>query len=139
MARWLRYLVGSSKFALRQNGAAQTIYLLPKQLSDAKGLTHAGKPSGIGLGWLRLGRPEDPSMILEKTGSGGGFKTYVAVTPAEHTAIFFALTEGEGKWHTDPFTAANNILLGLSNLPPIPEEKHVYRARKTAKHIARVN
>lgn len=133
LARWLRYLVGDASLSVRQNAAAQANYLLPAQLVSVQGLNHAGRPSGIGLGWLRLGAPGTPSMILEKTGSGAGFRTYVALTPAEHTGIFLAFISGHEPWHADPFTAANNILLSLSNLPPMPVESpaHLHARRRT--------
>jgi D-alanyl-D-alanine-carboxypeptidase/D-alanyl-D-alanine-endopeptidase len=137
IARWLRYLTGDDRASIRQDSAALAIYVTSAQLRGMKGLDHAGKPSGIGLGWLRLGRPGDPSRILEKTGSGAGFTTYVAVTPAERAAVFFAFTEGHGHWHTNPFAIANDILLALSNLPPLPQEKHVpvHRPRHPTRHL----
>lgn len=114
MARWLRYLLD------RQNPAAQAVYIDLATLSGAQGLDHAGKPSGIGLGWLQMGQRGDPSMILQKTGAGAGFSTYIALNPARHTGVFLALTMGH--WRTNPFIAASNILLALSNLPPMPVE-----------------
>ena len=91
-------------------------------------------PSGIGLAWVRLGPARldphgSPSTILQKTGAGAGFTTYIALNPANRTAVFFAIMEGTGGWHTNPFEAANNILLSLSNLPPLPPD-HVSRAHK---------
>jgi D-alanyl-D-alanine-carboxypeptidase/D-alanyl-D-alanine-endopeptidase len=131
VGRWLRYLVGDTSAGARQDAAAQEVYLIPTQLRGIKGLNHAGNPSGIGLGWMRLGRAGNASMIIEKTGSGAGFHTYVALTPKEHTAIFFAFTDGHVRTDADPFGLANNILLALSNLPPLPEEPH--RTKRVAK------
>lgn len=138
VSRWLRYLVGDPSVGAVQNAAAQNIYLLPAQLLSANDLTHAGRPTGIGLGWLRLAAAGTPSMILEKTGSGAGFRTYVALTPAEHTAIFIAFTPSPDPWHFDPFLAANNMLLALSSLPAIPEQPHIVTTRKRV-HKRRVN
>jgi D-alanyl-D-alanine-carboxypeptidase/D-alanyl-D-alanine-endopeptidase len=141
IARWLRYLVGDPTIGAVQNPTAQNIYILPAHLVRANGLNHAGRPTGIGLGWIRLGAAGAPSMILEKTGSGAGFHTYVALTPAEHTAIFIAFTASpDHAGHFDPFLAANNMLLALSNLPPIPEEPHLVathkRVRRSRVHLA---
>jgi len=121
MARWLRYLLGDSSLPIQQNPAAQAIYVEPANLVSLRGLDHAGRPSGIGLGWLQLGQRGSPSMILQKTGAGAGFASYIALNPAMHTGIFLALTVGSGNWHSNPFIVANNILLGLSNLPPLPD------------------
>jgi serine-type D-Ala-D-Ala carboxypeptidase/endopeptidase len=124
MARWLRYLLGDTSLPMQQNPAAQAVYIQPASLAGVQGLDHAGKPSGIGLGWLQLGQTGDPSMILQKTGAGAGFSTYIALNPAMHTGLFLALTVGGGHWHANPFVAANNILLALSNLPPMPVETY---------------
>jgi D-alanyl-D-alanine-carboxypeptidase/D-alanyl-D-alanine-endopeptidase len=114
MAKWLKYLLNA------QNPAAQAVYVQPGSLASIQGLSHAGEPDGIGLGWMILGQPGTPNKIVEKTGGGGGFSTYVALNPAQHTGIFLALTDA--RWdHINQFTAANDILLGLSGLPPLPE------------------
>lgn len=133
ITRWMRYLLGDTSMGLRRNAAAQMICLLPAQLTSVTGLNHAGKPTGIGLGWLRLGTAGSPSMILQKTGSGAGFTTYVAFTPAEHTAIFLAFMEGPkdlGNGQGNPLAVANNMLLALSNLPPMPASAYEHPAKK---------
>jgi D-alanyl-D-alanine-carboxypeptidase/D-alanyl-D-alanine-endopeptidase len=118
MARWLQYLLGVS--ALKQNPTAQATYLQPANLTTVKGLNHAGDPNGIGLGWISLDPPQVATRIVEKTGGGGGFTTYIALDQAHHTGVFIALTEGNGPGRLNPFRETNNILLALSNLPPMP-------------------
>ena len=134
IARWLRYLLHDPALPLRQSPVAQQDVFLPAQLRSVQGLSHAGPPSGIGLAWVRLGPARldphgSPSTILQKTGAGAGFTTYIALNPANRTAVFIAIMEGTGGWHTNPFEQANNILLSLSNLPPLPPD-HVSRAHK---------
>jgi D-alanyl-D-alanine-carboxypeptidase/D-alanyl-D-alanine-endopeptidase len=77
----------------------------------------------------------DPSHIVEKTGGGAGFTSYIAMIPARHIAIFFAFTEGNG-WKKNVFKEANNILLNLAGLPPLPEEpfKPKSRPRQKRRH-----
>ena len=48
------------------------------------GLAHAGVPTGIGLGWVHINQPDDPAMIIEKTGGGASYTTYIALVPAAH-------------------------------------------------------
>lgn len=137
VARWLRYLIGDPTLPIREAAGAQASYLTPAQLRKVNGLDHAGKPSGIGLAWLRLGAAASPSMILEKTGGGAGFHTYVALTPAEHTAIFIAFTEGhDTEWHGNPHRDANNMLLALSNLPPMSDDAHRPKRRVRRAHLS---
>jgi D-alanyl-D-alanine-carboxypeptidase/D-alanyl-D-alanine-endopeptidase len=142
IAIWLRYLLHDPALPLRQSPAAQQDVFLPAQLRSVQGLSHAGPPSGISLAWIRLGPARlgparldprgSPSVILQKTGAGAGFTTYIAFNPAHRTAVFFAIMEGAGGWHTNPFEAANNILLSLCNLPPLPPD-HVTRTHKAAR------
>jgi serine-type D-Ala-D-Ala carboxypeptidase/endopeptidase len=132
MARWLRYLVGDGATALPvQADAAHAVYLLARSLTSTSGLNHAGRPSGIGLGWIHLGSNDDISHIIEKTGGGAGFTTYIAIHPASHTALFVAATDGPPDAGTRGFRlfqAANDALLALADLPPRP--------RQPAKRIA---
>ena len=120
MAQWLKYLLGTGTPA--QNFAAQTVYLLPANLTRVQGLDHAGPPTGIGLGWMHLLAPDDPSHLIEKTGGGAGFVTYVALNHARNTALFVAFTEGSGSTHFNVFKAANDLLLVVCGLPPMPPE-----------------
>jgi D-alanyl-D-alanine-carboxypeptidase/D-alanyl-D-alanine-endopeptidase len=136
MAIWLKYLLGAGGPGLpAQNAAAQASYLRVADLTREEGLDHAGRPYGIGLGWLHLGAPGDPSEIVEKTGGGAGFSTYIALHHPSRTAIFVATTDGAGESHTNLFKGANNILLALAGLPPLPEDapkparKHVRKRR----------
>lgn len=122
MVKFLSYLVGAGAPAQADN--ARDVYLLPSSLKGQYGLDHAGRPSGIGLGWMHLGAKGDVSHVIEKTGGGGGFTTYIAIHPASHTAVFVAMTEGRaGGWKPgfNLFKASNNGLLALAGLPPLPE------------------
>lgn len=122
MVKFLRYLVGASAPAQAED--ARGVYLLPSSLKGQYGLDHAGRPSGIGLGWMHLGASGDVSHLIQKTGGGAGFTTYIAIHPASHTALFVAATEGPPHAWTPGFNlfkASNNGLLALAGLPPLPE------------------
>jgi D-alanyl-D-alanine-carboxypeptidase/D-alanyl-D-alanine-endopeptidase len=131
MVKFLRYLVGA------QAEDANRVYLLPSSLKGQYGLDHAGRPSGIGLGWMHVGGNEDVSHIIEKTGGGAGFTTYIAIHPASHTALFVAQTEGRAHgWKPgfNLFKASNDGLLALAGLPPLPQTT---RRRFSNRHIVR--
>jgi len=140
MVVWLKYLLGTAAPAIpAQNPAAQAVYVLPANLKSTQGLDHAGDPTGIGLGWLHLLPPDDPSTIIEKTGGGAGFLTYIALNQARHTGIFIALTDGAIETHLNVFKEANNLLLTLAGLPPLPPEapkRPAKSARKPARKLA---
>jgi D-alanyl-D-alanine-carboxypeptidase/D-alanyl-D-alanine-endopeptidase len=134
MAIWLKYLLGTGSPALPiQDPAAQAVYLDPAKLKKQVGLDHAGKPTGIGLGWMDLQSADAPSHIIEKTGGGAGFSSYIAMIPARHTAIFFAFAEGTG-WKQNVFKEANNMMLNLAGLPLLPEEPFKPKARPRPRH-----
>jgi len=130
MARVLAYLLHIPGVPA-QPAAALAVYLRPDQLRSMQGLSHAGDPTGIGLGWIQLGDPNSPSALMEKTGGGAGFSTYIALSPKQQTGIFLAVTEGKGDAQVDFYQEANNLLAALANVPPVPPKAHVARtARK---------
>jgi D-alanyl-D-alanine-carboxypeptidase/D-alanyl-D-alanine-endopeptidase len=124
MAVWLKYLLGA------QDPAAQAVYIQPETLVSVKGLDHAGTPTGIGLGWMHLLAPDDPSAIVEKTGGGAGFLTYIALNHARKTGLFLAMTDGSIETHLNVFRAANDLLLAVSGLPPMPPEPERHPAAR---------
>jgi len=142
IAIWLKYLLGTATPTIpAQDHAAEAVYLQPAGLVSEQGLDHAGTPTGIGLGWMHLLPPGDPSHIIQKTGGGAGFTTYIAISQSRKTAIFLAATDGH---RTDPnfslFKSANNLLLTMAGLPPLPPEppkpvlKRAHATRRSPAH-----
>lgn len=138
MTIWLQYLLRTGGSATpAQDPAAQAIYMVPANLVRQKGLDHAGKPTGIGLGWIHILPVDSPSHIIEKTGGGAGFETYIAINHARRTAIFLARTDGSFDTHLNFFNAANKLLLAVADLPPLPappikpalKHAHLHRRR----------
>jgi len=129
MVKFLQYLL-QLPGAPPQPASALDIYLSPGLLKSVEGLSHAGDPSGIGLAWIQLGDPATPSALLEKTGGGAGFSTYIALNLPRHTAIFVAATEGKGRSKVDFFHEANNLLAALANVPPLPPRQRPAPAPK---------
>jgi D-alanyl-D-alanine-carboxypeptidase/D-alanyl-D-alanine-endopeptidase len=136
IAIWLKYLLGTGSPDLAaQPAAAQAVYITPASLVRQVGLDHAGSPTGIGLGWVHLLPLADPSHIIQKTGGGAGFTTYIAINQVRHTAVFVAATEGSSETHFNLFKGANDVLLVLAGFPPLAPEpakikvKQVHRRR----------
>ena len=159
MAIWLEYLLGTG--APAQDPAAQAVYIPLSSLTRQQGLDHAGEPSGVGLGWIHIEPADSLSHIVEKTGGGAGFITYIAINHARRTAIFVAATDGPDRPragrvssvvesvaggsgpdtlrpdasgpqapHLNLFNAANNLLLTMSGLPPLPPPPSRFVAAK---------
>lgn len=121
MTIWLRYLLGTDAPAIpAQDAEAQAVYLKPAELKSQVGLDHAGEPTGIGLAWLHILPLDSESEIVEKTGGGAGFETYIAMNHPRQTAVFVAATDGPVSTHLNLFNAANKLLLAMAGLPPLP-------------------
>jgi len=133
MAIWLKYLLGTGAPAIAaQDPAAQAVYLAPSGLVSQLGLDHAGEPTGVGLGWIHILPTDSASHIVEKTGGGAGFETYIAINHAQRTAIFLAATDGPIDTHLNLFNAANKLLLAVAGLPPLPPPAPAPPPRKRA-------
>jgi serine-type D-Ala-D-Ala carboxypeptidase/endopeptidase len=100
-------------------GPPITVSLKPAQLRSVQGLSHAGDPTGIGMAWIQLGDPESASAVVQKTGGGAGFQTYIALIPKRKAGIFFAVTDGVGG-SVNLYKEANDFLAALANVPPLP-------------------
>lgn len=116
MTIWLKYLLQPGNAGT----AAQAVYVVPAQLLSQKGLDHAGEATGVGLGWIHILPVDAPAHIVEKTGGGAGFETYIAINHPRRTAIFLAVTDGPRETHLNVFNAANKLLLAVAGLPPMP-------------------
>lgn len=127
MAKFLRYLLHTPG-SVAQPVDALAVYRKPQQLKSMQGLSHAGEPTGVGLAWIQLGDPTSPSMVMQKTGGGAGFSTYIALNPATETGIFIAAADGNGHAQIDFFHESNNLLAALANVAPLPPMVHIDRA-----------
>jgi serine-type D-Ala-D-Ala carboxypeptidase/endopeptidase len=119
MTRWLKYVLGLPGVPVHQDPAATATYIPASELRWTQGVGRAGVPNGIGLGWMHLNQPDDPTMIIEKTGGGAGYTTYIALNPARHIGIFVAATQD---LHGGPevFRESNDLLIYLAGLTPTP-------------------
>ncbi len=120
MAKLLRYMLDLPGVPVHQDGAARAVYLRPEQLHSVQGLGHAGVPTGIGLGWIEINGGEGDARIVEKTGGGAGFQTYIALNPAKRTGVFVAATQGRQRSGANLFRETNALLIQLAGLPPVP-------------------
>jgi D-alanyl-D-alanine-carboxypeptidase/D-alanyl-D-alanine-endopeptidase len=119
MTRWLKYLLDLPGVPMHQDPAATATYIQASQLRWMQGIGRAGIPNGIGLGWVHLNQPDDPATIIEKTGGGAGYTTYIALNPERHIGIFVAATQN---LHAGPevFRGSNDLLIYLAGLSPEP-------------------
>lgn len=135
MVQVLKYLLSLNGMPAQPKGA-MVVYRRPGELKRVEGLSHAGDPSGIGAGWVQRGEPGSASMVMEKTGGGAGFMTYVALNPGRQTGVFLAAMEGKGHAQIDLYQEANNLLADLAGVPPLPPKVHGTHPRRRQKQRA---
>jgi D-alanyl-D-alanine-carboxypeptidase/D-alanyl-D-alanine-endopeptidase len=123
MVKVLRYFLDLPGVPVHANELATAMYLDPAKLRSVQGLGHAGVPDGIGLGWIEINKANGPARIVEKTGGGAGFQTYIALDPARHAGIFLARTQSRGGGGANMFREANDMLLAMVGLPPVPVDR----------------
>ena len=119
MTRWLQYVLGLPGVPVHQDPAATAIYIPASQLRWTQGMGRAGVPTGIGLGWVHINQADDPTTIIEKTGGGAGYNTYIALNLVRHIGLFVAATDGRHQG-VDIFHGSNALLLYLAGLAPTP-------------------
>ena len=119
MAKLLQYMLGLPGVPVHQDGAARAAYLRPEQLHSIQGLGHAGVPTGIGLGWIEINGNDGDARIVEKTGGGAGFQTYIALNPATRMGVFVAATQGRLRSGANLFRETNALLIQLAGLPRV--------------------
>jgi D-alanyl-D-alanine-carboxypeptidase/D-alanyl-D-alanine-endopeptidase len=135
MVKVLRYFLNLPGVAVHANGIATGMYLDPTKLHSVQGLGHAGVPDGIGLGWIEINAANGPARIVQKTGGGAGFQTYIALNPARHAGVFIARTQARGNGGANMFREANDMLLAMVGLPPVPVDKDDPERERTAEDL----
>lgn len=138
MAKMLRYFLDLPGVPVHANELATQTVIDPANLRSIQGLGHAGLPDGLGLGWIEINKDYGPSRIVQKTGGGAGFQTYIALNPARHTGIFFARTDGR-RPAGNMFREANDMLLAMVGLPPVPEDMNDPERELTAEELRAAN
>lgn len=135
MSRFLKYLLRLPGVPVHQSGWSTGMYIDPANLRSVQGLGHAGVADGIGIGWVEINKLYGESRIVEKTGGGAGFQTYIALNPARHAGVFIARTDGRGRGGANLFREANDLLLALVNLPPVPVDLDDPERERTAAEL----
>jgi len=109
VGRWLKDQLAARPDPARQ--VSQATYVQRGALKAAIGLDHAGPAQAIGLAWIEEAPTATHPRILEKTGGGDGFLTYVVIDPARRVGVFFAIDK-VGRGVLTPLTQATNDLVG---------------------------
>ncbi len=119
MARWMQsQMAAGAPDAARQ--ISQQIYVRRDQLAYASGVDVAGPANGIGLAWIELAADPGHPRLIEKTGGGYGFMTYVVLDPARRIGVFFAMNRMSGGALKRGAQSANDLVATLGGFDPLP-------------------
>jgi D-alanyl-D-alanine-carboxypeptidase/D-alanyl-D-alanine-endopeptidase len=117
MARWMEsQLAAGAPDPVRK--VSQAIYVRRDQLAYASGLDVAGPANGVGLAWIELAADPGHPRLIEKTGGGYGFMTYVVLDPERRIGVFVAMNKMQGGALKRAAQGANDLVARLGGFHP---------------------
>ncbi|XTZ37521.1 D-alanyl-D-alanine-carboxypeptidase/endopeptidase AmpH [Salmonella enterica] len=119
MMRWMQQFL-SSDFYTRNSQAdrMQTLIYPRHQLTRVIGMDVPGKADALGLGWVYMAPKAGQPGIIQKTGGGGGFITYMAMVPQHNVGVFVVVTRSPQTRFTSMSDGVNALVSELSNNKP---------------------
>ncbi len=110
MMRWMQQFLSSDFYARSsQADRMQTLIYQRTQLHRVIGMDVPGKADALGMGWVYMAPKNGRPGIIQKTGGGGGFITYMAMIPQSNVGAFVVVTRS-------PHTRFVNMSDGINNL-----------------------
>ncbi len=111
MVIWLKHeLAGEASPVLV---VSQAVYRLRQTMPAAIGFDEAGPMAGLGLAWVMQEGDGVKPTILEKSGGGGGFMTYIVFAPGRGAGVFVAVDRVDFTMFHGLTEGANGILQTL--------------------------
>jgi len=114
MARWLRHnLADNDPTSWQTLALAHAVYRQRQAMSAAIGFDEAGPMDGLALGWVVMAAHDHMPMIVQKSGGGGGFMSYIAFVPGRDAGIFVVVNRVDFAMFYGLTAAANSMLASL--------------------------
>src|SRR5262249_51211657 len=114
MGKWLRHNLATSDPATWPVlTIAHAVYRHRQAMTAAIGFDEAGPMAGIGLGWITTAPEGRWPMIVQKSGGGGGFMTYIAFAPGKDVGVFVAVNRLDFAMFHALTASANNLISNL--------------------------
>ncbi|EKY3231072.1 D-alanyl-D-alanine-carboxypeptidase/endopeptidase AmpH [Cronobacter malonaticus] len=119
MMRWMQQFLASD-FHRRSSQAdrMQTLIYQRTQLTRVVGMDVPGKADALGLGWVYMAPKDGRPGIIQKTGGGGGFITYMAMIPQSNIGAFVVVTRSPLTRFTAMSDGVNDLVTELSGNKP---------------------
>ncbi|EEI1842515.1 D-alanyl-D-alanine-carboxypeptidase/endopeptidase AmpH [Salmonella enterica] len=120
MMRWMQqYLSSDFYHRSQQADRMQTLIYQRTQLKKIIGMDVPGKADALGLGWVYMAPKDGRPGIIQKTGGGGGFITYMAMIPQYNIGAFVVVTRSPLTRFTNMSDGINDLVTELSGNKPI--------------------
>lgn len=119
MMRWMQQFLSSDFYSRNpQVDRMQTLIYQRSQLTRVIGMDVPGKAAALGLGWVYMAPQDGRPGIIQKTGGGGGFISYIAMIPQQNIGVFVVVTRTPLTRFTSMSDGVNNLVTELSGNTP---------------------
>ena len=119
MMRWMQQFLSSDFYSrTAQADRMQTLIYQRNQLTRVIGMDVPGKADALGLGWVYMAAKNGHPGIIQKTGGGGGFITYMAMIPQHNIGAFVVVTRSSLTRFANMSDGINDLVTELSNNKP---------------------
>lgn len=120
MMRWMQQFLSSDFYHRNvQADRMQTLIYQRSQLTRVIGMDVPGKADALGMGWVYMAPKEGRPGIIQKTGGGGGFITYMAMIPQSNVGVFVVVTRSPLTRFTSMSDGVNDLVSEMSSNKPI--------------------
>jgi D-alanyl-D-alanine-carboxypeptidase/D-alanyl-D-alanine-endopeptidase len=110
MARWLRHNLDDSNGLLALSHA---VYRPRQSIPSAIGFDEAAPMAGLGLGWVTTAAQGIEPMLVQKSGGGLGFMSYIVFAPGRDVGVFVAVNRLDLQMFFGLTAAANKLIATL--------------------------
>ncbi|AHK20511.1 beta-lactam-binding protein [Yersinia similis] len=115
MQRWMQqFLAFNNRTPKSSAKREQALYFQRGDLVSLKGMDVAGQADALGLGWVYMAPKADLPGIMQKTGGGGGFITYMAMVPEKNIGVFVVVTRSQLTKFSNMSDGVNQLVADLA-------------------------
>lgn len=119
MGRWMQQFLSSDVHTRSAHtDRLQTMIYQRDQLTKVEGMDVPGRADALGMGWVYMAPRDGRPGIIEKTGGGGGFITYMAMVPQYSVGVFVVVARSNETRFTPMSDGVNNLLTELIGNTP---------------------
>jgi len=120
MMRWMQQFLSSDFYTRNQQAdRMQTLIYQRSQLTRVIGMDVPGKADALGMGWVYMAPKNGRPGIIQKTGGGGGFITYMAMIPQHNVGAFVVVTRSPLTRFVNMSDGINDLVTELSGNTPL--------------------